>query len=84
MNYLKRTFDLCVFLPNDIIIIEAKVAQSLDTSQMNEFRLDKKAIRVLHEKLDLPAVNVHLMGLVSDSYSPSLDTRKNFDAGIIT
>ncbi len=81
---LKRTFDLCIFLPNDIIIIEAKAAESLTNKQMTEFIYDKKSIKALHRDLGLNEVNVHLIGLVSGEYKYSPATEEIFKKKIIT
>jgi len=67
-GFLKRTFDLCIFLPKDIIIIEAKAAKGMTTSQMLEFKKDKKAIEICHSNLNLSKPNVHLIALVSKEY----------------
>lgn len=70
---LKRTFDLCIFLPKDIIIIEAKAVESLTNKQMLEFVYDDMSIKALHDKLfKIKDVNVHIVGLVGDGYTPRL------------
>ncbi|MEI6143945.1 MAG: hypothetical protein WCP85_32015 [Mariniphaga sp.] len=67
-GFLKRTFDFCIFLPKDIIIIEAKAAKGMTSKQMKEFTIDKEAIKVCHKGLNLPQVNVHMIALVSQQY----------------
>jgi hypothetical protein len=61
----KRTFDLCLFSSNAIIIIEAKVDQPFDTEQNKVFAEDSKKIRQLlgNEKL-----NIYLVALASSKY----------------
>lgn len=61
----KRTFDLCLFSPNAIIIIEAKVDQPFDAVQNKIFAEDAKRIRQLlaNEKL-----NIYLVALASSKY----------------
>ena len=66
---LKRTFDICIFLPNDIIIIEAKAAQGMTSKQMIEFKYDKIAIQTCFTELNLPIKNIFLVGLISSEYS---------------
>lgn len=81
---LKRTFDLAIFLPNDLIIIEAKAAESLKSKQMSDFLKDEKAIQYLLEAINPKAtLNVHLVGLVSPEYSYGESTRKLFNNRII-
>jgi len=75
---LKRTFDICIFLPEDIIIIEAKAANSFTSKQMNEFDLDRKLIQSL--KFEDPP-KLHVLALISHQYTPK--NKKQFD-GIIT
>lgn len=60
----KRTFDLCLFSKNDIVIIEAKAQQSFesDGSQEESFQRDKKLVK------DLTRTNVTLLGLASSKY----------------
>lgn len=40
----KRTFDLCLFSEDTIVIIEAKAQQGFDKSQVNVFQSDRKDI----------------------------------------
>lgn len=74
---LKRAFDLCIFLPNDLIIIEAKAAQGMSTKQLKEFKKDYRAIRSCHEGLDVPIPKIHMVGLVSQEYLDKADFFKN-------
>jgi len=61
----KRTFDLCLFSSNTIIIIEAKVDQPFDTEQNKVFAEDSKKIRQLLGNEDL---NIYLVALASSKY----------------
>lgn len=61
----KRTFDLCLFGPNTIIIIEAKVDRPFDTEQNKTFVEDPKKIRQL---LAVDTLNVYLIALASSKY----------------
>jgi len=55
----KRTFDLCIFSENDIVIIEAKVKEHFDQKQLDETKKDESLIpRVLGN--DINVVNVLL------------------------
>ena len=60
----KRTFDLCLFSKNDIVIIEAKAQQSFenDSSQEDSFKRDKILVA------ELTKANVTLIGLASSNY----------------
>lgn len=63
---LKRTFDICIFLPNDIIIVEAKVAQGMTNKQMMEFKYDKQAMmKCLNYLTAGNKIRIHIVGLVS-------------------
>lgn len=81
---LKRTLDLAIFLPNDIIIIEAKSAESLTNKQMKDFIKDDKAINLLLSSLGRKCPNIHLVGLVSGEYKYGSKTKDNFKNRIIT
>lgn len=61
----KRTFDLCLFSPNSIIIIEAKVDQPFDTEQNKTFGEDAQKIRHLLAKEEL---KIYLVALASSKY----------------
>lgn len=63
---VKRTFDLCLFGPKTIIIIEAKCAEGFDTKQLGHFRDDLRIIR--DEIPELAEVNVELVALASSAY----------------
>ncbi len=61
----KRTFDLCLFSPNTIIIIEAKVDQQFDAEQNKTFVEDAKKVRQL---LAVDTLKVYLIALASSKY----------------
>lgn len=61
---LKRTFDLCLFSPKAMIVIEAKGFEGFSTKQNAEFAEDRA--RLL--KLLGPGVKVHLVALASSTY----------------
>lgn len=62
----KRTFDLCLFSENKIIVVEAKVQQAFDPKQMREFENDQHLLEKLRAYTTLP--EVHLVALASDKY----------------
>ena len=79
----KRTFDLCLLSDSSVVIIEAKVYQSFDTAQTEEFRQDKDHIKNI---LKLP-VTVQLIPLASSRYHnrfTSSSLAKAFDGGLLT
>jgi hypothetical protein len=63
----KRTFDLCLFSENLIVIIEAKSFMGLVSEQVNEFRDDRKKIQKL---LGITPEAILLIGLWSSGYTP--------------
>lgn len=70
----KRTFDLCLFLENEIIIIEAKAQQGFSINQLNEFDNDRLLLGKLFEK---KKVNVKIVGLYSSKYNPEKNLSYN-------
>ncbi len=76
---LKRTFDICIFLPNDIIIIEAKAAQGMTSAQMIEFKYDKLTIKACISNLGFSDKKIHVIGLVSSEYSTNTIKKLNKD-----
>jgi hypothetical protein len=58
----KRTFDLCLFSPEAVIIIEAKAEQGFGSEQIGTFKSD---LRKLGPLLGLPKESVKLIGLAS-------------------
>jgi hypothetical protein len=74
----KRTFDLCLFGENDIVIIEAKAAAGFDQDQNAVFEKDidevKKLTRIEH---------VLLIGLCSSKYDVDADLSATFNGRIL-
>ncbi len=64
----KRTFDLCLFLKDEIIIIEAKAQQGFKTDQLDEFTEDRRHLKDL---LNIEDKNIKIIGLFSSKYTPS-------------
>ena len=73
----KRTFDLCLFSEEQIIIIEAKAQQGFSSKQLNAFRNDRELIP---EMLHKSGLIVSVVALKSSNYCPNDDTKKCFDA----
>ena len=69
----KRTFDLCLFSATQLIIIEAKVCEGLDSDQLGAFEQDRTKVRQL---LTVDTPEVLLVGLWANSYQRKLDSRK--------
>lgn len=65
----KRTFDLCLFSDDHIVLIEAKAQQGFHGKQLDEFEKDKKAIKDLLDTQGFK-VNVDVVLLHSSSYHP--------------
>lgn len=61
----KRTFDLCLFSENKIIVIEAKVFERFLSKDTKNYKKDKNSIRKL---LNQPNLQVHLVALTSSKY----------------
>lgn len=82
----KRTFDLCLFSHDHIVIIEAKAAQGFDLQQMGEFKKDRQWVKeavavVKRDDGTVHDVSVHVVALASQKYIQDLDwERLNRDA----
>jgi len=63
----KRTFDLCLFSNNHIVIIEAKAQQGFHGKQLKEFEKDKSDIKRLLKNRDF---KVDVVLLHSSEYHP--------------
>lgn len=77
----KRTFDLCLFSHDHIVIIEAKAQQGFDVQQMGEFRKDREWVK--HAAAVVKAsdgvghdINVHVVALASSKYLDCRDWGK--------
>ena len=64
----KRTFDLALFHPKHIVIIEAKAQQGLDRKQLAAFARDEQDIRALLASMGRSAPMVHTVLLAKDHY----------------
>ena len=64
----KRTFDLCLFSQDHIVIIEAKVQQNFDEKQIKDLIKDKKMVTELLRRSD-HSVKVDGILLCSKEYS---------------
>lgn len=71
----KRTFDLALFHPNHIVIIEAKADQGLSTAQVDSFQKDKAMIDRPFEKQPSGKPKTHLVLLCTDHYKASKRTK---------
>lgn len=73
---MKRTFDLCLFAHNTLIIIEAKAQQRFTNKQVSSFQEDKILIPALCN-----GAQVAIVGLYAESRHNILDPiLKKFDA----
>ena len=72
----KRTFDLCLFSEDEMIIIEAKAFEGMADDQMRTFEKDRLWVPKALGKDDY---KVHLVALVSGKYNPSKATKERFD-----
>lgn len=78
----KRTFDLVLFHPKHLVIIEAKAQQGLDNEQVTIFQRDKEDLQALLAEL---APDVHLVLLCSQAYHTkprARSLRDRFDGSI--
>lgn len=83
---IKRTFDLCLFSENTIVIIEAKVQQMFSKNEVQEFQKDRENIPAIIGK-DLDVV---VVALASSEYFKNyrkygrhdILSKPNFDAQI--
>jgi hypothetical protein len=94
----KRTFDLCLFAENKIIIIEAKAQQGLESEQCAAFKNDVNYIRELFSEINIPEPpETELIVISSSKYlqSPSfklengigkkfIDSNIDFVSGLIS
>ena len=81
----KRTFDLCLFSEEVILIIEAKAQQPFHGDQLHGFRED--CIKVRNQVGQLaraPAPEVWIIGLASSKYKPPPEVLKEFDGPLLT
>ncbi len=74
-RYRKRTFDLCCFSEDGIIIIEAKAHGGFQTDQLNSFELDRADILSVTGK----NIYIKIVPLISSRYRPRKSTLAYFD-----
>lgn len=75
----KRTFDLCLFSDEAVLIIEAKAQQSFDADQLSSFAADKQQVRK-----ETGVANVVVLGLASSAYDPPPTVAATFDGKLLT
>jgi len=75
----KRTFDLCLFSDNHIIIIEAKVQQGFKGEQLNSFISDEKEIKKLPK---MHKVKISKVLLYSSKYNFDINKFKLNDKNL--
>jgi|AntAceMinimDraft_9_1070365.scaffolds.fasta_scaffold18785_3 hypothetical protein len=82
----KRTFDLCLFSNECIIIIEAKAQQGFETKQLKSIEEDKKSVKKIIKEIikEIKNVNIEvkLVSLTSSDYTPKEKTENCFDCNI--
>lgn len=64
----KRTFDLALFHPSHIVIIEAKAQQGLDREQLASFERDAVDIRAMLKAMHRTEPTVHMVLLAQEQY----------------
>ena len=79
----KRTFDLCLFSDDTIVIIEAKAQQGFDTKQLKQFKQDVEHIYDMKDKELQGIKHVYICALISNIYHPKEDTKKVFNDNIL-
>ena len=75
----KRTFDLCLFSEDAIVILEAKAQQAFEAKQLKSFKSDCKDV-----KKKTGVGKVWLLGLASSRYKPPPDVSKVFGGPLLT
>lgn len=75
----KRTFDLCLFSEQQIIIIEAKSHTGFNTKQLDNFNTDKKNIASL---LGVKCPSISSIALFSESYKPKPGSLEGFNCQV--
>ena len=74
-RFRKRTFDLCCFSEDGIIIIEAKAHGGFSTEQLKSFKQDREDILSITGK----NIYIKIVPLISSKYSPKKTTLGYFD-----
>ncbi|MCB9190283.1 MAG: hypothetical protein H6602_01270 [Flavobacteriales bacterium] len=78
---MKRTFDLCLFSDEQLIVIEAKVQQGFNSDQLRSFEEDRKLIKALHREEE---IDVKIIGLFSDTPNPPSSGVLEYFDGVLT
>ena len=73
----KRTFDLCLFSADEMIIIEANAQQGFTGKQLNEILKDKEDVEELTKEFSMNK-KARIILLHSSRYSPTDSRVKNF------
>jgi hypothetical protein len=70
----KRTFDLCLFSPADVVIIEAKAQQAFKAKDLAEFENDKRDVPAVIAAAgrDSSSVRVTVLGLAASRFFESV------------
>ncbi len=63
-----RTFDLCLFSKNQIIVIEAKAQSLFERDQLDEFKKDKKDILRAIKSTSKKKIKANIVALASSQY----------------
>jgi len=71
-RFRKRTFDLCFFSENLIIIIEAKAHSGLNNKQLKDFKEDRSDIKRLLFKNSSNQPGIIFIVLKSSKYNPNM------------
>lgn len=79
----KRTFDLCLFHEDRMIIIEAKAQKGFGTDQNEEFRKDIRNVLHILEKKDAD-FKVEVVALASSRYLKNKGDRGGLDKSIFS
>ena len=81
----KRTFDLCLFSEEAILIIEAKAQQPFEGEQLHNFKEDCQRVREHVRKLNGDrAPEVWIIGLASKKYKPPPKVLTEFCGPLLT
>lgn len=64
----KRTFDLALFHPSQIVIVEAKAQQGLNRDQLASFERDASDVRALLKAMHRKEPSVHTVLLAQERY----------------
>jgi hypothetical protein len=75
----KRTFDLCLFSDDAILIIEAKAQQPFNPDQLHSFIADRQEVQK-----ETGVAKVAVLGLASSAYEPPATVKATFDGKLLT